>query len=108
MYMYACIYIFLFIYVCVCISIYIYIYIYIYTHACVSVHIYGKDLNIIFQCNLKITNHLDITLTENRKPNEEANYIHVSSDHPPSIIKEIPRSIEKHLSILSSSKNIFQ
>ena len=36
----------------------------------------------------------------------ETNYIQVNSDHPPSIIKEIPRSIEKRLSILSSSENI--
>ena len=41
-------------------------------------------------------------------PNEKTNYIHVNSDHPPSIIKEIPQSIEKGLSVLSSSKNIFQ
>ena len=61
-----------------------------------------KDLDIIIQCNLKITNYLDITLNLNygsyrpyRKPNEETNYIHINSDHPPSIIKEIPRSIEK-------------
>ena len=74
-----------------------------------------KDLDIIIQCNLKITNYLDITLNLNdgsyrpyRKPNEETDYIHIISDHPPSIIKEIPRSIEKRLSILSSSKDIFQ
>ena len=61
-----------------------------------------KDLDIIIQCNLKITNYLDITLNLNygsyrpyRKPNEETNYIHINSDHPPSIIKEISRSIEK-------------
>ena len=63
---------------------------------------------------MKITNYLDITLNLNdgsyrpyRKPNEETDYIHIISDHPPSIIKEIPRSIEKRLSILSSSKDIF-
>ena len=74
-----------------------------------------KDLDIIGQCNLKMTNYLDITLNLNdgsyrpyRKPNEETDYIHINSDHPPSIIKEIPRSIEKRLSILSSLKNIFQ
>ena len=74
-----------------------------------------KDLDIIIECNLKITNYLDITLNLNdgsyrpyRKPNEETDYIHIISDHPPSIIKEIPRSIEKRLSILSSSKDIFQ
>ena len=61
-----------------------------------------KDLDIIIQCNLKITNYLDITLNLNdgsyrpyRKPNEETSYIHISSDHPPSIIEEIPQSIEK-------------
>ena len=74
-----------------------------------------KDLDIIIQCNLEITNYLDITLNLNdgsycpyRKPSEETNYIHINSDHPSSIIKEIPRSIEKRLSILSSSKDIFQ
>ena len=74
-----------------------------------------KDPNIIIYCNLKITNNLDIPHNLNdgsyrpyRKPNEETNYIHVNSGHPPSIIKEIPRSIEKRLSTLSSSENIFQ
>ena len=43
-----------------------------------------------------------------RKPNEETNYIHISSDHLSSTIKEIPWSIEKRLTILSSSKDIFQ
>ena len=73
-----------------------------------------KDLDIIIQCNLKITNYLDITPNLNdgsyrpyKKPNEETNYIHINSDHPPSIRKEIPRSIEKRLSILSSSKYVF-
>ena len=42
-----------------------------------------------------------------RKLSKETNYIQVNSDHPPLIIKEIPRSIEKKLSILSSSKDIF-
>ena len=74
-----------------------------------------KCLDIIVQCNLKITNYLDVTLNLSdgsycsyKKPNEEANYIHVNSDHPPSIIKEIPWSIEKRLSVLSSLKYIFQ
>ena len=73
-----------------------------------------KYLDIIVQCNLKITNYLDITLNLNddsyrpyRKLNEETNYIHINSDHPPSLIKKLPRSIEKRLSILSSYKDIF-
>ena len=74
-----------------------------------------KYLGIIVQCNFKITNYLDITLNLNdgsyrlyRKPNEERNYIHVNSHHHPSIIKKVPRSNERRLSVLSSSKNIFQ
>ena len=43
-----------------------------------------------------------------RKPNEETNYIHINSYDPPSVIKEIPQSVEKKLSILSSSIDIFQ
>ena len=80
-----------------------------------SFKIYLKKNIQTFQLNAKIINYLDITLKLNdalyrpyRKPNEETNYIHVNSDHLLSIIKEIPRSIEKGLSILSSSKNIFQ
>ena len=42
------------------------------------------------------------------KTNEETNYIHVESDHPPQIIKKIPRSIRKRLSRLSSTKEIFE
>ena len=64
---------------------------------------------------MKITNYLDITLNLNdgsycpyRKPNKGNNYSDINSDHPLSIIKKIPRSTEKRLSILSSSKDIFQ
>ena len=73
------------------------------------------QLFTFIKCNLENTNYLDITLNLNdvsyhpyRKPNEETNHIHINSGHPPSIIKEILRSIKKRLSILSSSKNIFQ
>ena len=41
------------------------------------------------------------------KPNEEINYIHKESNHPPSIIKQISFSIESRLSSLSSSEKIF-
>ena len=71
----------------------------------------GKDLDIIVQCNLKITNYFDITFNLNdgscrphRKPNEETNYIHVNVDHPPSLIKEIQRSIEKRLNCVIIKK----
>ena len=60
-----------------------------------------KDLDIVVQCNLEITNYLDITLNLNddlnrpyRKTNEKTNYIHVNLDHPPWVMKEIPWSIK--------------
>ena len=67
-----------------------------------------KGLQIIIKCNLKIVDYLDLTLNLNdgtyhpfHKTNEETTYIHVESNHPPQIIKKIPRSIEKRLSRLS-------
>ena len=69
----------------------------------------------MIKCNLKIVDYLDVTLNLNdstcrpfHKPNEETTYIHVESDHRPHIIKKIPRSIEKRLSCLSSTKEIFE
>ena len=43
-----------------------------------------------------------------KRPNEETNYLHVNSDHPPQILKQLPKSIEKRFSFLSSSKEIFK
>ena len=63
---------------------------------------------------MKVVNYLHVTFNLNdgsyrpyRKPNDETRYIYIQSDHPPSITKQIPRSIEKRLSQLSSSKDIF-
>ena len=63
---------------------------------------------------MKIINYLDGTFNlnygsywPNEKPNDETHYIHIQSDHPPSITKQLPRYIEKDLSQLSSSKDIF-
>ena len=75
----------------------------------------NKGLDIIINFNMEIVNYLDVTLNLNdgsyrpyKKPNEETNYIHVNSDPPPSILKQLPKSIEKRLSSLSSSKEIFE
>ena len=74
-----------------------------------------KALQIIIKCDLKIVDYLVVTLNLNdgtyrpfHKPNEETTYIHVKSDHPPQIIKKIPRSIEKRLSRLAPTKEIFE
>ena len=73
-----------------------------------------KGLQIIIKCNLKVVNYLDITFNLNdgsyrpyKKPNDGTHYIHIQSDHPPSITKQLPWSIEKRLSQFSSSKDIF-
>ena len=73
-----------------------------------------KGMQIIIECDLKVVNYLNITfnLTDGtyrpyRKPNDETNYIHIQSGHPPSITKQLLRSTEKRLSQLSPSKDIF-
>ena len=74
----------------------------------------NNNLNIIVKCNLKIVDYLDVTLNLSdgldklfHKPNSEINYIHRESNHPPSIIKQSPLSVESRLSKLSSDENVF-
>ena len=70
-----------------------------------------NNLSIIVKCNLKIVDYLDVTLNLSdssqkpfHKPNSEINYIPRESNHPPSIIKQLPLSIESRL---SSNENVF-
>ena len=74
----------------------------------------NNGLNIIIECNMKIVNYLDVTFNLNdstyrpyQKPDNIIQYIHVESNHLPNIIMQIPKTIEKHLSQLSSSEEIF-
>ena len=62
-------------------------------------------------------NYLDITLDLNtgtctykqyRKPNDETLYIHAKSNHPETILEQLPLSIETRLSNLSSNPEIFR
>ena len=62
---------------------------------------------------MKIVNYLDVTFNLNdgtyqsyQNPDNIIQYIHVESNHPQNI-KQIPKTIEKHLSQLSSSEEIF-
>ena len=73
-----------------------------------------NQLKITIHCNLKIVNYLDVTfnLTDAfyrpfNKANNEINYIHKQSNHPPSISKQLPLSVERRLSKLSSNEKIF-
>ena len=58
-------------------------------------------LDIIIQCNMRVVNYFDVTFNLNdgtyktyTKPNNEIKYIHRNSNHPPSVIRQIPLSIE--------------
>ena len=63
---------------------------------------------------MKIINYPNVTFNPNDgsyrpygKLNDETLYIHIQLYHPPSVTKQLPRSIERRLSQLSSSKYIF-
>ena len=64
---------------------------------------------------MKIVNYLDVTFNLNNgtynpytKPSNEIKYLHKNSNHPPSVIRQIPVSIESTLSTLSFNEKISQ
>ena len=74
-----------------------------------------EGLSITVEGNITRTNFLDVTLdweTEQfqpfRKPNDLPCYVNVDSNHPPQVIKQLPKMIEKRLSELSSNEAIFR
>ena len=61
-------------------------------------------LNITIKMNLKTVDFLDVrfdlvnnTYQPYRKPNNEPVYIHKQQNHPPNILKELPKSINKRI-----------
>ena len=67
------------------------------------------------EANKKVTDFLDITLdlhTDSYKPYKKSNdtisYNHCQSNHPPSIIKNLPKGIEIRLSNNSANADILQ
>ena len=77
--------------------------------------IFKEDgLNITVECNLALTDFLDVTFDLKsgtyypyRKQNNEILYIHKESNHPPSIIKQIPSMISKRVSDISCDSDHF-
>ena len=72
-------------------------------------------LSITSKTNLKIVDYLDVTfyLQNNhfkpyRKPDNLPIYIHKHSNHPLTILNQLPKSITKRISDFSSSENIFR
>ena len=71
-------------------------------------------LKITAESNLHVVNFLDVTFDlatgkykPYRKPNNDPLYIHKHSNHPPSILRQLPASINKRISTLSSDKQVF-
>ena len=71
-------------------------------------------MKITIQCNLEVVDYLDVTFNLRdssyrpvNKTNNEINCIHKQSTHLPSIIKQLPISVERRLSKLSSNEKIF-
>ena len=72
-------------------------------------------LSVTIKANLKVVDYLDVTLDLMTglhrpyiKPNTKPLYVHSKSNHPQSILKNIPASINKRLSILSSNEDVFK
>ena len=64
---------------------------------------------------MKAVNYLDATFNLNdviywpyTKPNNEIKDIHKNSNHQPSVVRQVPLSIESKVSTLSFTKKIFQ
>ena len=73
-----------------------------------------ENLDITCEANLPITDFLDVTLdlstgkySPYRKPDTTPVYVHAKSNHPPSVIKELPKMIGKRLSDLSYDEQEF-
>ena len=90
--------------------------IYVYTY--INPGIYGfiyLGLKITAEGNQKIVHFLDVTfdLTTSkydpyREPNDDPLYINSRSNHPPSILTQLPRSINNRLSRLSCDEATFK
>ena len=74
----------------------------------------NEGLKITIEANLTTTNFLDVTLDLNsgkyspyRKPNDKPIYVNIKSNHPPTILKQIPSMISTRISKLSCDKDEF-
>ena len=74
----------------------------------------ANELKITIEANKRIIDFLDISLDLNNhsiapysKPNNTLNYVNKQSNHPPTVLKNIPCSIDKRLSNNSSDITIF-
>ena len=71
-------------------------------------------LKVTVEANKKIVNFLDLTFdltlgvySPYSKPNDIPLYVHKQSNHPPGILNNIPKAINKRISENSSNEEIF-
>ena len=74
----------------------------------------GTGFAIDIETNLKIVDFLDITFNLNngtyrpyKKPNDLLSYINKSSNHPPQVVNQLPKTINERLSRNSSNEEVF-
>ena len=72
-------------------------------------------LRLTIDTGMKVVNFLDVTLNladgtyrPYRKPNDTPVYVHSQSNHPPTIIKQIPKAISRRLTDISSNQDAFR
>ena len=74
-----------------------------------------NKLNITTEPTTTSVQYLDVELDLRksiykpyRKPNSEPLYVNINSNHPPTVLKQIPKGIAKRLSTISSNEEVFQ
>ncbi|KAJ8049880.1 hypothetical protein HOLleu_02811 [Holothuria leucospilota] len=74
----------------------------------------NNNIKIEIEANKKVVNFLDLTLDLHTgtykpylKPNNTPLYVHKQSNHPPLIIRNIPESINRRLTNISSNETTF-
>ena len=74
-----------------------------------------NGLEITIQANKKKVQFLDVYLDLQTgeygpylKPNDTPIYVHAGSNHPPEILRNIPKGVNRRLSMISATKDIFE
>ena len=72
-------------------------------------------LNITVETGIQSVDYLDVvfdlknnTYKPYRKPGNEPLYVHIDSNHPQSVLKQIPKGIARRLSDISSNERVFE
>ena len=75
----------------------------------------NNGLRITIEANKKVVNYLDVTMDLNQssyrpylKPDNTPLYVNAMSNHPPAVIRTIPKGINHRLSTISSNEDEFK